>query len=971
MWTKLFYDKYATHHHPKNPITSKVTIEDLEDGTFEYYTGNQAFEVYNSIFTEYFQIPDFAMQIDFLRLDLYIKQDTGIQSVYTIFAINHEKLEEYVRNDVEIPNEKFLKSLFRFHLEYDGKTKSENDLYFYTSSKNRDELIDKNIDYVVEKSMEPVDYTMDERIPKQKDISIELYDYQRCSVNWMIETEQNLKNISFNMNQEIKIGSVYYDMLKNKFYFEKDRKKITFYGGGLIDEVGLGKTIEMITLAINNPPTETKYYDSANPTILESKATLVLCPNQLCGQWIREIENKVSKNYNPSVVQLLTKRDFDKYTYQDLLDADFVIVSFTFLDNKCFTTPWASQVSAIKNFHKQKWSANDVALVSQLFTTMGKKLVTNIADTLGQTGTLIQLIKWHRIAVDEIHEIYSNFKYGYLDNIVKHLKSTYRWAISATPYIGDSKVALTYLINFLSDFKNEDGIDVLTQNEFIEYLSNDCFRRNTKKSVKEEHTLPPIKEEIRWLKFTATERMMYNAHTANENNDKFSTYLRQLCCHPQLADETKHCLSNCKTLQDIEKEMVHHYKMEVDTCQEKLDKTNERLNKLNKKIRKIEKKQRKKQAKKLGLKVESSDSESDDDDDDDDDEIAILIAGIKSNGGVEGNIPPSITLMNLKESVQIIEDKKKIIENELNGKKTTMDFFNNVVNRVKKTIEKESILKKDDTCEKERSSMTSMQFLMSQFSDSDESDKEEEKQEDDEKCGICLCDIPEDDVGVTKCGHIFCYKCIKISTAKNHTCPYCRGSLKDNEFYIMSYEKPKKLEEKKQIDMEKDELINVVGTKLANLIYYLKETDEHTIIFSQWDDLLRRVGNILKENGIKNVFCKGNVYQRDKAIREFNEDDKVKVIMLSSEKTASGTNLTKASQVIIIEPIYGSYKFRKDQERQAVGRAHRLGQKKNLKLVRFLVRKSVEEDIHNMNLVEDGQHVDGKDSEQLDEMEIC
>lgn len=118
--------------------------------------------------------------------------------------------------------------------------------------------------------------------------------------------------------------------------------------------------------------------------------------------------------------------------------------------------------------------------------------------------------------------------------------------------------------------------------------------------------------------------------------------------------------------------------------------------------------------------------------------------------------------------------------------------------------------------------------------------------------------------------------------------------------------------------------------------------------------------------------CKGNVYQRDKAIRDFNEDDKVKVIMLSSEKTASGTNLTKASQVIIIEPIYGTYKFRKDQERQAVGRAHRLGQTKPIKLVRFLIKSSVEDDIHKMNVAEDAIQINvhDQDAEEYNEMDI-
>ncbi len=111
---------------------------------------------------------------------------------------------------------------------------------------------------------------------------------------------------------------------------------------------------------------------------------------------------------------------------------------------------------------------------------------------------------------------------------------------------------------------------------------------------------------------------------------------------------------------------------------------------------------------------------------------------------------------------------------------------------------------------------------------------------------------------------------------------------------MISYEKKKKyFEETKEIK-EKNDLINQVGTKIANLIYFLKNTDKHTILFSQWDDLLQRVGYYLEMFGIKTSYCKGNVWQRDKAIRLFNTDDSYKVIMLSSESAASGTNLTKA-----------------------------------------------------------------------------
>jgi SNF2 family DNA or RNA helicase len=227
---------------------------------------------------------------------------------------------------------------------------------------------------------------------------------------------------------------------------------------------------------------------------------------------------------------------------------------------------------------------------------------------------------------------------------------------------------------------------------------------------------------------------------------------------------------------------------------------------------------------------------------------------------------------------------------------------------------------------------------------------------DDETCGICLDEIAENDIGVTKCGHIFCYECLKAWISRSHACPYCKKKLNDNEIYILSYQKAKKDDEQNSAEKDKAELANEIGTKLANIISYLRESGEHTIIFSQWDDLLRRVGRILKDNNIPNVFCKGNCYQRDKAIREFNDDEKIRVIMLSSDSTAAGTNLTKASQVIFIDPIYGDYKFRKDQERQAIGRAHRLGQKSQIKVIRFIIQDSIEDEIYKMNIIEDKKY---------------
>ena len=899
MWTRLFYDKFANDHQFTNTITSKVSIEDLDNGTFTYYSGQDALTLYNANFDEYFKLPDCVISSDLYRLELYTKLFNNQLTYYTVIGINNNLLKNIVEQNQPIPHVDFLKSLAIFHSNYEDRTRSYTDMAYYTSSTAR-ELICKNAAYITERANQAVDYTFDDRIGPQKNITIEPFDYQKCSVQWMIDRENNPINILYNLNYEIKIGDVYFDTIIKTFYLASSRKNLSFKGGCIIDEVGLGKTLEIILLALNNPAKDTAYLSEDSQKIFKSRATLVLCPNQLCGQWVREIKTRVSKSYDVNIVQLLTKRDFDKFTYQDLLDADFVIVSYNFLENPVFTDSWVPKVSQTKNFFKLHWSTTDTNIVRQTFANMAEELTKNPIHNLSNTMPLIQLIKWHRIAVDEFHEVYSNSKYNYMKNILSCLHGVNLWGITATPFIGDNLLTLKYIIDFLTEYKNQDEMNILTQNIFIEFLSGSCFRRNTKKSVKDEHTLPPIQEVIRWLNFTPTERMMYNAYLANPNNDKFSTYIRQLCCHPQLADETKHMLANCKSLQDIEIIMIKHYQDEVNKAQHVVDGNTNRIAKLSYQIKLVKDKQLVKLLLKNKMKIpkeieyvlvdntpdiypyQNLDN-LDFEDHASNKQINIQIdyskpvIGATGKFDINGNFVPELTeaLKNLETYFQILQQRLGLSNNILDGKKATLNFFTNVVERIRKTVTRKPSLKKVKIPNPnvDTSKMTSTQKLLAQMSDSsDASDNEEDKEnqenqedkedkEDVEQCGICLGTIPEDDVGVTRCGHIFCYKCLQMMIQTNSqyhiksTCPYCKKSVTERDITLFAYIKPKvPIQKEGSGELTKEEFINLVGTKLANLIWYLKESNEHTIIFSQWDDLLKRVGVILDENGIENGF---------------------------------------------------------------------------------------------------------------------
>ncbi len=58
---------------------------------------------------------------------------------------------------------------------------------------------------------------------------------------------------------------------------------------------------------------------------------------------------------------------------------------------------------------------------------------------------------------------------------------------------------------------------------------------------------------------------------------------------------------------------------------------------------------------------------------------------------------------------------------------------------------------------------------------------------------------------------------------------------------------------------------------------------------------------------------------------------------------AHGLNLVEANHVLLVEPLLNPA-----QELQAIGRVHRIGQKRHTTVHRFLIRNTIEERMHKM-----------------------
>lgn len=79
---------------------------------------------------------------------------------------------------------------------------------------------------------------------------------------------------------------------------------------------------------------------------------------------------------------------------------------------------------------------------------------------------------------------------------------------------------------------------------------------------------------------------------------------------------------------------------------------------------------------------------------------------------------------------------------------------------------------------------------------------------------------------------------------------------------------------------------------------------------------------------------------RETYLKAFKEDPGVVAILISLKAGGVALNLTVASHIYLMDPWWNPA-----AEYQAIDRAHRLGQQKPIRAVRFVVRNTVEERI--------------------------
>ncbi|MFZ9660893.1 MAG: SNF2-related protein [Chitinophagaceae bacterium] len=135
-----------------------------------------------------------------------------------------------------------------------------------------------------------------------------------------------------------------------------------------------------------------------------------------------------------------------------------------------------------------------------------------------------------------------------------------------------------------------------------------------------------------------------------------------------------------------------------------------------------------------------------------------------------------------------------------------------------------------------------------------------------------------------------------------------------------------------------------VSIKLEELSREITENigTHKALIFSQFLGMLSLIREKLVELNVPFEYFDGSTSatDREKAIRSFQDDDQVRVFLISLKAGGVGLNLTAADYVYIVDPWWNPA-----VEQQAIDRTHRIGQTKNIFAYRMICKDTIEDKI--------------------------
>lgn len=133
--------------------------------------------------------------------------------------------------------------------------------------------------------------------------------------------------------------------------------------------------------------------------------------------------------------------------------------------------------------------------------------------------------------------------------------------------------------------------------------------------------------------------------------------------------------------------------------------------------------------------------------------------------------------------------------------------------------------------------------------------------------------------------------------------------------------------------------------KLCQLLTDFKANGDRVLVFSQFTMVMNILELVMESLRMKFFRLDGStdINDRQTMIDEFYEDTSVTIFMLSTKAGGAGINLACANKVIIFDSS-----FNPQDDIQAENRAHRVGQMREVEVIRLVTRGTIEEHIYRL-----------------------
>eukprot|EP00931_Biecheleriopsis_adriatica_P092385 TRINITY_DN66193_c0_g1_i1.p1 TRINITY_DN66193_c0_g1~~TRINITY_DN66193_c0_g1_i1.p1 ORF type:complete len:1171 (+),score=242.51 TRINITY_DN66193_c0_g1_i1:41-3514(+) len=820
-----------------------------------------------------------------------------------------------------------------------------------------------------------------------------LRDEQLRSLQWMLQRENDPGE--FHVDYRFFAERNKESKLKLRF---QGKAKATYLvrGGVLADKMGYGKTANVIALMDATHGNSVPAIPSMDQgCFFQSKATLILVPPNLLGQWQREIfkftegaGEDLSGNLNQnggwlrrehneccpfSILVLPNVYHLKRSTVKAIQKADVVIASYRLLWSQVYLKRRA-QFAECFPVTCPLWRIREQTrqLIARDTSTHVAQHVDPPQDEFkagGDPGTfmfpLLEQFFWRRVVFDEFHELASE-SFQDKQNSLQHVRSHYRWALTGTPPLNVTGILFMSSL-FRIDLPGRDVTNAAWLHS--PHLIKQCgaFLDTFVRQNAPDTSHIKLIEHIISVRLSKQERLLYLSQARDVGvvqssegltpgrNAAFERLVK-LCSHFQAGvGNVANAEEECQRITNQKERRMVMAKNQVSRCWRAICILDDALVKqqadfnwqeiLDAHLNEMRGTPEREEVAELCMDAASQAKESMrsgtclkdlEHHEPRDPELRDRLLGLAGERKSWARAWEQLALHPPGEDelkLLLKHQAEEQLENfkELVEAKSSLDFLRQTLR-----------LLKDKASPQERA------------------------------CAVCLEeDLPLPQLAITPCSHVFCLSCLTETVKAFQACSICRSrlELRDITPVVEELETPVgsaassssagvQGPAKEESTGVSDGKFSKYGSKISEIVETLRRirTEDAVakiIIFAQFDDLKVKLRDAFRDFGLPAAVLQGSTAQRDKTIVDWQNDPQSHqyILLLSLEHSASGTNLTAANHVMLVHPMLANSPDEAASfEAQALGRVKRHGQEREAVHVwRFVTKDTIEEELTKQN----------------------